>query len=76
MGKDKLRKFKEIGGLYNVVEPKTEEVRHGFELKGNWALVQRSLSQENKGRLKLSLIIFELNVVLRLVLLDPTKLQG
>ena len=37
MGKDKLRKFKEIGGLYNVIEPKTEEVRHGFELKGNWA---------------------------------------
>ena len=30
MGKDKLRKFKEIGALYNVVEPKTEEVRHGF----------------------------------------------
>ena len=37
MGKDKLRKFREIDQMSCVVEPSTEEARLGLALKGNWA---------------------------------------
>ncbi len=40
MGKDKLRKFRENEQMRNVVEPATEEVRNGLNLKGNWAQEQ------------------------------------
>ena len=45
MGKDKLRKFQEIGQLNNVREPSTEEARKGYELKGSWSTEQ--FSNEN-----------------------------
>ena len=45
MGKDKLRKFQEIGQLNNVREPSTEEARKGYELKGSWSKEQ--FSNEN-----------------------------
>ena len=45
MGKDKLRKFQEIGQLNNVLEPSTEEARKGYELKGSWS--KKQFSNEN-----------------------------
>ena len=40
MGKDKLRKFRENEEMTNVIQPSTNEVRGGFELKGKWAQEQ------------------------------------
>jgi tRNA (guanine-N7-)-methyltransferase len=36
MGKDKLRRFSELEGFHNVLQPTMEEVLNGYALRGKW----------------------------------------
>ena len=46
MGKDKLRKFREIEQMSCVIEPSAEEARLGLVLKGNCTLNDHGLVLE------------------------------